>query len=493
MITENGWPSCGPDQLDSSPIPGTGTDDVALQQGQPSIILKAFGADLNWYVESANNAWGYADEGGWTPTNIVATSNHLGGTAMDYNWNDHPLGPQAPDPAAGWEWSEIVGGPEDSRVRELLAYYEGTVYWGNDWDSPHDSMHFQMGYNTYGNPATQDFINRKIDPSTGFSHFRDTKGTAAAAVDLTQLLAQAMMQTNGVDYSQYVSGVSACLLQCGCDNVDRISMWCAQVGEESAGLRYMEEIADGSEYEGRTDLGNTQPGDGPRFKGRGPIQITGRLHYTDLSLWAFQNGLVPTPTFFVDDPEQLATPVYGFIGVTWYWTVARPTLNAAADAKDVTEATLLVNGGNHGLPDRQNRFNNCEAMGQRLMELVSGDDDPLSDPAVVQMLTDLHNMFCGDVASQSRYKTDGEGAVWTRGQMVQNDDGMEHETWVERLAILGDPANVALVARNTARDDAIAASVLIRIDDKYLTADQRTLKQTVLTQRFPTTTGTGNV
>ena len=123
---------------------------------------------------------------------------------------------------------------------------------------------------------------------------------------------------------------------------------------------------DGSAYEWRADLGNTEPGDGPRFKGRGPLQVTGRHNYTALSAWAFAQGLVPTPTFFVDAPGELASDRYGFIGVTWYWTVARP-MNRYADAADIVGATRAVNGGTNGLDDRVNRWNHCRALGAALL------------------------------------------------------------------------------------------------------------------------------
>src|SRR5215218_322267 len=151
-MTENGWPDL--DDTERNPIPGTDVV-VPLQRGQANRVLKAFMADLNRYVESVYNSRGGSDEGGWTQFNSVPTSNHLGGTAFDYNWTDHPL--HVKD--GGWNWSEIVQGNEVPRVRELLRYYTidglALVYWGNDWRSPIDSMHFQMGYNTYGDPRVQ--------------------------------------------------------------------------------------------------------------------------------------------------------------------------------------------------------------------------------------------------------------------------------------------------------------------------------------------------
>jgi predicted chitinase len=158
-------------------------------------------------------------------------------------------------------------------------------------------------------------------------------------------------------YEQILPHVQASLVACECTNVERIAMWMAQCGHESAGLVYFEELADGSAYNGREDLGN-RPGtnDGEVYKGRGPIQLTGRTNYTQVSEWAHAHGYVPTPTYFVDEPEKLGTWEYGFLGTDWYWVVARPKINAMADAGDIEGVTRAINGGLNGYQDRCDRY-----------------------------------------------------------------------------------------------------------------------------------------
>lgn len=168
-------------------------------------------------------------------------------------------------------------------------------------------------------------------------------------------------------YEELLPAFNAAMVAAGVTTPLRAAHWCSQLGHESGGLRWMEEIASGAAYEGRSDLGNTVAGDGVRFKGRGPIQVTGRYNYTAVSKWAHGKGFVPTATYFVDNPAQLASDKYGFIGPVWYWTVARPGLNALCDADDVVSVTKAINGGFNGLADRKARLATCKALGAALL------------------------------------------------------------------------------------------------------------------------------
>lgn len=384
LMLENGWPECDLSQCEYATIPGTGLR-LPFQRGIPYIILQAFLRDLNEYIEPVMNVAGLQDEGSWTEDNSVWTSNHKGATAFDYNWRDHPL--HVKD--GGWNGSTLIKGSQVPAVRELLAFYtfEGQpmVFWGNDWRSPVDSMHFQLGYGTYDNQIRcWNFINSRIR-ADGFSTWRrggKPRGTDVVVppsqdVLIPTLLAEAMGHVPGVDYARLAPYVSKCLRDSDCINNNRIAMWCAQIGHESVGLKYMKEIGDAAyfaKYNNRSDLGNG-PSDGPRYPGRGPIQVTGRHNYRKLSAWAFKEGFVDSPTYFEDNPTELEKLEYAFLGAVWYWTVARPDINELCDRADVETVTRRINGGTNGLQDRVNRWTRCRNM--NLMPLL-GEDDPLA-------------------------------------------------------------------------------------------------------------------
>jgi putative chitinase len=139
----------------------------------------------------------------------------------------------------------------------------------------------------------------------------------------------------------------------------RILSFLAQVGHESGGFKYLTELASGSAYEGRKDLGNNQSGDGVKFKGRGAIQVTGRSNYEAVSK--------ALGVDFVANPELLATPKYAIEASAWWWK--KHGLNQLADKMDINkpltdpqnkaafdQITKTINGGYNGIDDRRERW-----------------------------------------------------------------------------------------------------------------------------------------
>ena len=96
---------------------------------------------------------------------------------------------------------------------------------------------------------------------------------------------------------------------------------------------------------GREQLGNTEPGDGWRFRGRGLKQLTGRDNYRRFSrAWLGDESLL-------DFPDRVADPDGAVASAVWFW--ASKGLNGVADRGTVADVTRIVNGGTIGLTDRE--------------------------------------------------------------------------------------------------------------------------------------------
>lgn len=153
-----------------------------------------------------------------------------------------------------------------------------------------------------------------------------------------------LIHAAAADTARFFAPMLAAMQSASIDTALRQAHFLAQVGHESAELHYTEEIASGAAYEGRKDLGNTQPGDGVRFKGRGLMQLTGRMNYAAFGKFVAQN-LLEHPECVATDP-RLAVDV-----ATWFWE--KHDLNTLADGDDIRAITHRVNGGENGLDDRK--------------------------------------------------------------------------------------------------------------------------------------------
>lgn len=127
------------------------------------------------------------------------------------------------------------------------------------------------------------------------------------------------------------------------NNPRRAAGFLANIAHESGSLHYVREIADGKKYEGRRDLGNTEPGDGERYRGRGLIQITGRANMRLCSIALFND-----PDLLLACPEKLEEPVYAASSAGWFWKWKG--LNDYMDSGDFRGACSIINTGRPDTP-----------------------------------------------------------------------------------------------------------------------------------------------
>jgi putative chitinase len=148
----------------------------------------------------------------------------------------------------------------------------------------------------------------------------------------------AIMPNAGKRIPAFLSPLNDAMFEFGITSGVRMAAFLAQIAHESGELKYVREIASGEAYEGRADLGNTEPGDGVRFRGRGLIQCTGRSVYQAVSDFF---GID-----FVSDPVVLESPEWACRSAGWFW--ASRKLNVLADHNDEENFKLItkrINGG----------------------------------------------------------------------------------------------------------------------------------------------------
>lgn len=137
------------------------------------------------------------------------------------------------------------------------------------------------------------------------------------------------------------------------NTVNRIAAFCAQIAHESGSLTYVEEIATGSNYDGRKDLGNLEPEaieaakaknttPGRFYKGHGLLQITGYYNH--------KNCGIDLGIDLVHYPNLLTQPKYAMLSAGWFWK--KNCLNYLADLNQFTKITRKINGGLNGQEER---------------------------------------------------------------------------------------------------------------------------------------------
>lgn len=160
-----------------------------------------------------------------------------------------------------------------------------------------------------------------------------------------------------------IDGLASAGIGAGLNRPHRLAIYLAQIGHESEWFKYDREIwgptAAQGRYDTRTDLGNTAAadGDGYTYRGRGPIQITGKFNYRRFTTWA--QKLDARAPDFVASPDLVNTDPWEGLGPIWYWDSGNPTgesLNIYADEANHEMVTRRINGGLNGYADRLTRY-----------------------------------------------------------------------------------------------------------------------------------------
>ncbi len=178
-------------------------------------------------------------------------------------------------------------------------------------------------------------------PTSGTSAVGPVPGPVSGGISAAQLRAIAP-NLSQARATQLLPHLNKAMIEGGITTKRRQAAFLAQLAHESVGLTAFEEFASGAKYEGNKGLGNIYRGDGVRYKGRGPIQLTGRYNYR-----AAGRAL---GIDLENNPKRAADIDVGFRVAVWYWNSRN--LSAYADAGSFDTITKRINGGYNGKVSR---------------------------------------------------------------------------------------------------------------------------------------------
>jgi predicted chitinase len=260
---------------------------------------------------------------------------------------------------------EVEGTLEDGKVMKVSVKETNKTididYRGKKWnDSDKDDTKFEeIGNLLFKNNAflkrqgrdNQYFVSLKLTDLTKKNKKKKVKGRQICPVtyDVLQNVLPHVKQNVAEKYAEPLNNA---MEEFGINTPARVNMFLAQITHESDNLRIFKEEGKPSRfarYERIKGLGNSQPGDGYRYRGRGPIQITGRLNYRQVG--------EALGVDLENNPDLLEEPDYAFRAAAWWWK--KHGLNEKMDKfpNNVRVATKIINGGYRHLERRQQNYN----------------------------------------------------------------------------------------------------------------------------------------
>ncbi|WP_223645713.1 glycoside hydrolase family 19 protein [Corallococcus sp. EGB] len=202
-----------------------------------------------------------------------------------------------------------------------------------------------MAFFGFGSKSPKSSKPSQSDASSEPAGPAEPKGESFQALTLEQLRSL-LPRLPRARAQEVLPHLNDAMSEAGINTPRRQAAFLAQLAHESAEFRYFEELASGRAYERRKDLGNVKPGDGMRYKGRGPIQITGRANYRAAGK-ALELDLE-------ENPARAADLDVGFRTAAWFWNSR--DLNKHADKGEFDAITRRINGGYNGKASRDTYY-----------------------------------------------------------------------------------------------------------------------------------------